>query len=103
MMANKRLYEPAARHSHAMSSFSIEGPAYLWGKRTHSTESGSEKHLDELANVGTSSRNGRLDTLGHFEKQSIKVMLWLQPILLMQLPHVDIHNAQKGSGNYVTM
>ena len=49
IMASKRLYEPAARHSHATSSFSIEGLAYVWGGRTHSTESGSEKDLVDLA------------------------------------------------------
>ena len=43
-MANKELYEPAARLYHV--SFSVEGKVYLWGGATQDLSSG---HLDELA------------------------------------------------------
>ena len=43
-MANKKLYEPAARRRHI--SFLVEGKVYLWGGETQNLSSG---HRDELA------------------------------------------------------
>jgi len=54
-----------------------------------------------LAYVGTSSRNGRLNTLGHFEKKAYKVLLWLQPYQSACMPCNGIHCYQTGSQNYL--
>jgi len=51
--------------------------------------------------VGTSSRNGRLNTLGHFEKKAYKVLLWLQPYQSACMPCNGIHCYQTGSQNYL--
>ena len=51
--------------------------------------------------VGTSSRNGRLDGLGHFEKNDFKVLVWLQPQPFTCMLYIGIHHNQEGCGNYV--
>ena len=54
-----------------------------------------------LAYVGTSSRNGRLNTLGHFEKKAYNILLWLQPYQSAGMPCNSIHCYQRGSQNYL--